>query len=248
MLLLSISLNTFILLVTVGLGFWGVYVLLFVGGRQPKKGKRPMPGPYTFFHPTAGDGGDSFKGSVPLSSVNLDELRRGILDPTNPKATTSPLPAPSDTPDALADSIPDDNPDFALPEDEFANDEPGTLAHPRQVPVFDEMIGSEATPSPTLLHDLVSYNPLDEDVLDQVEAIFGNTDQMELLDQYHTETNRLMQETGEAYHTIFYRLIQDECAANQTYLTSMLVAPGTPEPTLTMATVLAMSDEEELDF
>ena len=252
MLLFTISFNLFIVLVLFGLALWGVYVLLFVGGRQQKKTKRPTPTAYTFFQPTApGAGGATFTGTVPLSTVNTDELRFGMSDISlaKPVAAPPPLPqAPATETDPQADGIPDDNPDFAVLEDDL-DEEAGTLAKTRQVTMFQATpvpVDSLTTTFPSLF-ELPDLAMLDEDVLDQVEAIFGNEEQMELLDYYHNEANRVMLLTGEDYHTVFYRLIQDESAGNRTYLTSMLVPADAPEYTTSLATVLAMGDEEEID-
>ena len=258
MLLFSISLNLFIVLVMVGLAFWGVYVLLFVGGRQAKKTKRPTPAAYTFFQPTAPGGNvGSFTGTVPLSSVNTDELRFGILDPGATKINpTTPLPDPvSAVKNEEQDgAIADDNPDFAIREDEFSDEEADpdsvSLAKSRQVMVVQATAALVGDPSPTpatTTFDIDRMQGLDEDVLNQVEAIFGNADQMELLDQFHTEANRVMLLTGEDYHTVFHRLIQNESEESRAYLTSMLVPADAPEPVMSLATVLAMSDEETID-
>ena len=258
MLLFTISLNLFIVLVMFGLAFWGVYVLLFVGGRQEKKTKRPMPAAYTFFQPTApGGGGGNFAGTVPLSSVNTDELRFGILDPGATKINpTTPLPDPVPAVKSKKQdgAIADDNPDFASREDEFTHEESesdsASLARPRQVMVVQATPAPVGDPSPTTVtatFDMDQMQSLDEDVLNQVEAIFGNADQMELLDQYHTEANRVMLLTGEDYYTVFNQLIQDESEESRAYLTSMLVSADAPEPIMSLATVLAMSDEETVD-
>lgn len=252
MLLITISLNLFIVAVMFGLALWGVYVLMFVGGRQAKKTKRPIPAAYTFFQPTAPSVvGSTFSGTVPLSNVNTDELRFGIIDLSGSKPADIPTPPnPTAATQAVqqADDIADDNPDFAVRDDEFGNEptESDTLARPRQVMV-------EAVPvpvtgsSPTTALDLTQLTFSDEDILNQVEAIFGNVDQMDLLDQFHTEANRVMLLTGEDYHSVFLRLIQNEPEESRAYLTSMLVPAGTPEPTMSLATVLAMGDEDVID-
>lgn len=250
MLLFTVSLNLFIVLVVFALTLWGVYVLLFVGGRQAKKTKRPTPTAYTFFQPTTpGTGGGAFKGTVPLSTVNIDELRFGMTESgMQQPSTTPPLPNPLAASEAVApsDTIPDDNPDFAVMDDEFAAEEP-SLAKPRQVMVVQATPASVNNSTSTHKLNLDQLPLLDEDVLNQVEAIFGNVDQMELLDHYHTETNRLMLLTGEDYYTVFHRLIENETEENRTYLTSMLVPAGTPDYTLSLATVLAMGDEKEVE-
>ncbi len=254
MLLFTISLNLFIVLVMFGLALWGVYVLIFVGGRRQTKTKRPTPTSYTFFQPTAPNGGGTtFSGTVPLSNVNTDELRFGMVDiGTTNSAVTPPLSSQTSAIGSVKeiDAIPDDNPDFALVPDEFGDDPASntdTLAKTRQIIIVQATPAPVSSPSPTPAIDLNQLTRLDEDVLNQVEAIFGNVDQMELLDHYHSEANRVMLLTREDYHTVFLRLIQDESAESQAYLTSMLVPAGTPEYVTSLATVLAMGDEEAVD-
>ena len=249
MLLILVSLNLFIVAVMFGLALWGVYVLVFVGGRQAKKTKRPTPAAYTFFQPTApGVVGSTFSGTVPLSNVNTDELRFGIIDMSASKPADTPPPLEPAQAVQQADDIADDNPDFAVRADEFGDDptELDTLARPRQV-MIEAVPVPVACSSPIPALDLTQLTFSDEDILNQVESIFGNVDQMDLLDQFHTEANRVMLVTGEDYHTVFLRLIQDEPEESRAYLTSMLVPAGTPEPTMSLATVLAMGDEDVID-
>lgn len=252
MLLFSISLNLFIVVVVFVLAFWGVFVLLYVGNRTQKKTKRPNPSPYTFFQPTAPDTGwmgeSTHKGIVPMSTVNTDELRFGIEDVLTKKPPTpaaDPIPSPTAIPELVQDGISDDNPDFAPALDEELDD---SLASPHQVMLMQPTAVPVDVSSTSQPFDFNQPTMLDEEVLNQVESIFGNESQMELLDAYHTEANRVMLITGEDYHTVFYRLIEQEPEANRKYLTSMLLPPDAPEYNTTMSTVLAMSDEEEVDF